>query len=110
WPGAQILTGAISESAEYYTRSIPATGATKAVLVYDAVIPSGAAVTPRIRKDDESWTALTADGTTQQGDGLVEYRFKTALSNVNEIKIKFILTGNSAARPVVRNIRLMAVI
>jgi hypothetical protein len=104
------LTGAISESAEYYTRSIPATGATKAVLVYDAVIPSGAAVTPRIRKDDESWTALTADGTTQQGDGLVEYRFKTALSNVNEIKIKFILTGNSAARPVVRNIRLMAVI
>jgi hypothetical protein len=110
WPGAQLLTGTIAESAAYYSRSIPATGATKAVLVYDAVIPSGASVTAEIRKDAGSWSALTADGTTPQGDGLVEYRFKTTLSNVNSIKARITLTGTSAARPVVRNIRLMAVI
>ena len=109
-PGTQIVAGTIRSSADYYTRSIPATGASKAVLVYDAIIPSGATVTPQIRKDSAAWSALTADGTTQQGDGLVEYRFRTTLSNVDAVKIKLALTGSSAARPVVRNIRLMAVI
>ena len=101
---------AVGAAADYATRSIPARGATKAVLVYDAVIPSGATVTPQLRKDSGEWEPLTADGTTNQGDGLVEYRFKATLSNVNEVKVKLTLTGTSTARPRVSNIRLMAVI
>jgi len=110
WPGTQLISGAVGLTADYATRSIPARGATKAVLVYDAVIPSGATVTPQLRKDSGEWEPLTADGTTNQGDGLVEYRFKAALSNVNEVKVKLTLTGTSTARPRVSNIRLMAVI
>lgn len=110
WPGTQLISGAVGLTADYATRSIPARGATKAVLVYDAVIPSGATVTPQIRKDSGAWEALTADGTTNQGDGLVEYRFKAALSNVSEVKVRLTLTGTATARPRVSNIRLMAVI
>ena len=110
WPGTQLISGAVGATADYATRSIPARGATKAVLVYDAVIPSGSTVTPQIRKDSGEWEALTADGTTNQGDGLVEYRFKAALSNVSEVKVRLTLTGTSTARPRVSNIRLMAVI
>ena len=110
WPGTQLISGAVGLTADYATRSIPARGATKAVLVYDAVIPSGATVTPQIRKDSGEWEALTADGTTNQGDGLVEYRFKAALSNVSEAKVRLTLTGTATARPRVSNIRLMAVI
>ncbi|MEG2173550.1 MAG: hypothetical protein RRY29_09885 [Desulfovibrionaceae bacterium] len=110
WPGTQLIAGTLAESADYYTRSIPASGATKAVLIYDAIIPSGANVTTRIKKDDGSWVALTSDGSTQQGEGLVEYRFKSVLSNVNLVKVKLTLTGTSTARPRVRNIRLLAVI
>ncbi len=110
WPGAQLLSGTIAESADYYSRSIPAVGASKAVLIYDAEIPSGASVTPRIRKDSGAWTELSASANTPQGDGQAEYRFETPLSNVNEIKLQLSLTGTSSARPVVRNIRLMAVI
>lgn len=110
WPGTQLISGAVGLTADYATRSIPARGATKAVLVYDAVIPSGATVTPQIRKDSGEWEALTADGTTNQGDGLVEYRFKAALSNVSEAKVSLTLTGTATARPRVSNIRLMAVI
>jgi hypothetical protein len=109
WPGAQFLAGVVSQTADYYTRSIPAFGATKAVMIYDAVIPSGATVTPEIRMDDGAWESLTSDGTTQQGDGLVEYRFSAELEDVNELKARLTLTGTSAARPTVRNIRLMAV-
>lgn len=110
WPGTQVVSGKLRQTGDYFTRSIPATGATKALLIYDAVIPSGATVTPQIQKDDGAWTALTADGTTQQGDGLVEYRFKTTLANVNLLKAKLTLSGTPTARPSVRNIRLMAVL
>ncbi|WP_165071091.1 DUF4815 domain-containing protein [Desulfovibrio sp. ZJ200] len=113
WPGTQLVGGAVAQNADYYSRSIPATGATRAVLVYDALIPSGATVTPMLQMDGGEWLgpdALVLDGATQQGDGLVEYRFRSELSNVNEIKIRLSLTGASAARPQVRNIRLMAVV
>ena len=109
WPGSQLVSGAVGQSAEYATRSIVASGATKAVLIYDAVVPSGASVTARLKKDDGAWAALTADGTTPQGNGVVEFRWKTTLANVQAIKAKLTLTGTSAARPRVRNVRLLAV-
>lgn len=110
YPGTQVLSGAVGLSADYCTRSIVATNATKAVLVYDAIIPSGASVTPQIQIDGGEWESLTADGTTAQGDGVVEYRFRKTLSGNNLVKVKLTLAGTSRNRPVVRNIRLMAAI
>jgi hypothetical protein len=109
WPGAQVLAGTIAASADYYTRSIPATDASKAVLIYDAYVPSGAAVTPEIRVDDGEWTALTQTATVQQGDGLVEYTWECDLEEANLLKARFTLTGTSAARPYVSLIRFMAI-
>lgn len=57
YPGTQVLSGAVSLTADYCTRSIVATNATKAVLVYDAIIPSGATVTPHIQIDGGEWPA-----------------------------------------------------
>lgn len=110
YPGTQVLSGAVSLTADYCTRSIVATNATKAVLVYDAIIPSGATVTPQIQVDGGEWASMTADGTTQQGDGVVEYRYRTTLSSNNLVKVKLTLTGTSQNRPLVANIRLMAAI
>lgn len=108
YPGTQVLSGAVSLTADYCTRSIVATNATKAVLVYDAIIPSGATVTPQIQIDGGEWASMTADGTTQQGDGVVEYRFRKTLSDNNLVKVKLTLAGTSRNRPIVANIRLMA--
>lgn len=109
WPGSQVLAGSVQQSADYFTRSIPATGAIKAVLIYDALIPSGGGVTPEIQVDSGAWAAMEADGATQQGDGLVEYKFKHTLSGADLIKVRLTLTGTLAARPMVLNVRLMAV-
>jgi hypothetical protein len=109
WPGAQLLAGTVAATADYYTRSIPATDASKAVLIYDAYVPSGATVTPEIRIDDGEWTELTQTAAVQQGDGLVEYAWEYELATANLLKARFTLTGNSAARPYVSLIRFMAV-
>lgn len=109
WPGSQVVAGTVQASADYYTRSIPATGATRAVLMYAAEIPSGAGVTPEIQVDGGAWQSMTPAGTTQEGDGVVEYRFTHELSACDLVKVRLTLTGGISARPMVQNIRLMAV-
>ena len=106
----QLLSGSMLQTADYFTRSIVASNASKAVLIYDAIIPSGATVTPSIQIDGGSWEDLTSDGATPQDNSVVEYRFKHVLSGADLIKARLVLTGSATARPIVRNIRFMAVI
>lgn len=109
WPGSQILAGTLQQSAGYCTRSIKASGAVKAVLVYSAEIPSGASVTPEIQIDSGPWEAMTADGAVPQGDGYVEYKFKHELADADMVKARLTLSGSGAARPMLYDIRFMAV-
>lgn len=109
WPGTQVLMGMVQTSGTYYTRSIPATGAAKAVLIYDGYVPSGATVTPEIQVDSGEWMAMTSAGTTQEGNGYVEFKFTTALSGADLVKVRLTLTGNNTSRPLVYDIRLLAV-
>ncbi|CAK7044898.1 MAG: hypothetical protein DELT_02987 [Desulfovibrio sp.] len=109
WPGAQLLTGEVSQSDDYYSRSIPAIDATRAILIYDALIPSGTTVTPEIQIDSGEWQAMNSTGAVNQGDGVVEYSFAFSLSEATLAKCRFTLTGTSSARPSVRNIRFLAI-
>lgn len=109
WPGTQVLMGMVQTSGTYYTRSIPATGAARAVLIYDGYVPSGATVTPEIQVDSGEWTAMTSAGTTQEGDGYVEFKFTTTLSGADLVKVRLTLTGSNTSRPLVYDIRLLAV-
>ncbi len=108
YPGTMLVLGEVAESADYYTRSIPAGYAVKAILIYDAIIPTGAAVTPELRVDSGEWQAMTQQSAVNQGDGLVEYHFGLDLSGADLVKARLTLTGTGTARPRVRNIRLMA--
>ena len=110
WPGTQLIAGTVARTGTYYTRTIPATGATSLTLVYDAYIPSGATVTPEYQVDGGDWTAMTAKGTTQEGDGNVEYSWHVAISDVDTAKVRLTLTGTTAARPMVCGIRMMATV
>lgn len=107
-PGAQLLAGRLMESADYYSRSITAAGAVKATLIYDALIPPGATVTPQIQLDSGEWRDIPQTGATKGDNGMVEYTRSLAIENVSLLKARFTLTGSTSARPLVRNIRLLA--
>lgn len=107
-PGTQVLAGRLRTSAVYQPRAVPAVNATRAVLVYEALVPSGAAVTPELRADAGEWSAMTASGTAQQGDGWVEFRFTAELSGADEVRYRLTLAGTSLARPQVRNLKFLA--
>ena len=109
WPGCQLLAGRVGTTGTYCTRAVTARDATSASLIYDAVIPSGASVTPEIRIDDGDWAALEDAGSTRGDDGAVEFRFRKSLGGAQRIRVRLTLRGTSQARPVVRNVRLLAV-
>jgi hypothetical protein len=108
WPGAQLIAGTVGASGTYYARSIPALDAVRAVLIYDAVIPGGASVTPEIQVDGGDWEVLEDPATVPQGDGVVEYSYSADLAGAQLAKLRLTLTGSTQARPSVRNIRFLA--
>ena len=109
WPGCQLLAGRVGTSGTYCTRAVTARAATSASLIYDAVIPSGASVTPEIQLDGGDWAALDNAGSTRGDDGAVEFRWRKSLSGAQLVRVRLTLRGTSQARPIVRNVRLLAV-
>lgn len=109
WPGSQILAGSLQAEGSYYARSVKATGATKAILIYCAEIPSGASVLPEIQLDGGEWQAMTAEDTVPQGDGYVEYTFTHTLDQNDMAKLRLTLKGSLLARPMLYGLRFMTV-
>lgn len=109
WPGSQILAGSVESEGTYYARSVKATGAAKAILIYCAEVPSGASVVPEIQLDSGEWEAMTPEATTPQGDGYVEYTFSHELDQNDLAKLRLTLKGSLLARPMLYGLRFMTV-
>lgn len=107
-PDTRILVGTTGTTGTYYSRSIPATNATKLSVIYDATVPSGSSVKPEVQVDSGEWEEIPATGNTIGDDGAVEFRFSKAISGAAMAKMRLTLTGTLAARPTVRNIRFLA--
>lgn len=107
FPGTQLLVGAVGTLGTYYSVAVEAQTATKAVVIYDAYIPSGANVTPQLQVDAGSWEDVTQESAIPQGNEVVEYKFTKALTDAQKVKLKLTLQGTSSARPEVSNIRLL---
>ncbi len=112
-PGTQLVAGVVDTAAQYVSRAIDAdaTGVDVTV-IFDAIIPPGAGVTPAISGVDvgDSWVNATQVGTAKPlGDGVFEYEYR--LENVEEARIRtrLSLTGTVPARPLVSNLRVSVV-
>lgn len=109
WPGSQLLVGSLQAEGTYYARSIKATGAAKAILIYSAEVPSGASILPEIQLDGGEWQAMTTGDATPQGDGYVEYTFTHELAQNDLAKLRLTLKGSLLARPMLYGLRFMTV-
>lgn len=110
YPGALSVLGNLDESAVYVTRQIPA-GTSKTIkVIFDALIPGSAAVAVAYETATAGvFTTLTSPAAVQLGDGLVEYSYSSGSVTVANTRIRLTLTGNTANRPRVRNLRVVVV-
>lgn len=111
-PGSQLVAGVVGSQASYVTRAIPATSGTRLRVVYEADIPSGAAVTPSWKGSNlgATFTSIPMVTSVMVDSGFREYTFEqTGLSGLTWVQVQLALQGNCAARPRVRNLRCYVV-
>jgi hypothetical protein len=109
FPGVQLVSGQVSETAEYISRAIPAGNASRVRVIFEALIPAGASVAVAASGVDagDAWQAVAYKSATAMGDGWMEMAHELASISEAMVKVKLTLGGNSAARPRVRNLRVI---
>lgn len=113
YPGTQIVQGEVRASGTYISAAIDADAAGCTVkVIYDAIVPSGATVTPEVSGVDvgDAWLSLTPIGVPKliNGDlGLYEFQFERTGVTEARVRTKITLTGSPTARPRVRNLRVI---
>lgn len=109
FPGVQLVSGQVSETADYISRAIPAGNASRVRVIFEAMIPAGASVAVMASGVDagDVWQAVAYQSSTAMGDGWMEMSHELASISEAMVKVKLTLGGNSAARPRVRNLRVI---
>ena len=110
-PGTQLVVGHVAVSAEYVSRAITGGASVRIKAVFDALIPGGAGVALQYKGGDvgDAWISLPYASSTAIGDGFMEMTHE--ITGVNEalVQIKLTMTGTSAARPRIKNLRFMTI-
>ena len=108
-PGAQLIVGTVSESANYITRAIPGGANVRVKVIYEALVPSGAGVAVSYKGPDsgDTWVAISNPATRPVDDGFVEFVHEMSGITEDSLQAQIVLTGTSAARPVVRDLRVI---
>ena len=107
--GTQVIVGTVGETAEYVTRAITGGSNVRIKVIYEAFIPSGSSVSAGFKGVDTSdtWAAIPVTLTANLDDGWLELTHE--VTNVTEAMVhsKLTLHGSSAARPRIRNLRMI---
>lgn len=111
YPDIQLVAGAIETTSDYVSRAIEGGSSVRVKAVFDANIPSGASVAVKYKGGDigDTWTELPYVSATPGDNGFFEITHEASGVNEQLVQIKLELTGTSAARPRVRNLRFMTI-
>lgn len=109
WPGSQLVVGTVDDESLYVSRAIPAGQDAKVRVIFDALIPSGAAVAVAVAGIEPGSLWADADFVEARpvGDGFVEHVYEVASIDADMVRVKLALTGSTAARPLVSNLRVI---
>lgn len=110
-PGAQLVVGQVQASATYVSRAIKGGSNVRVKVVFDGNIPGGSSVALHCKGGDvgDSWVTIPYVSATQGDDGFMEVTHEVTGVNENFIQIRMTLTGTTAARPIIRNLRFMTI-
>lgn len=109
--GTQALLGNLSETGTYITRAIPCAANARVTATFEALLPGGSSVTVEFQKADGTWQAVTLTSSTPVGDSWIEYVYTVSsfTAGGTSTRARITLTGAAAARPQVRQLRLVVI-
>nr|WP_281720007.1 DUF4815 domain-containing protein [Nitrosomonas nitrosa] len=109
WPGTQLVSGTIASTGDYVTRAIPAGAGSTVKAIFEAIVPNGANVEAYYKGTDvgDTWASLPVIATASVDDGYVEFVCEAASVDEAMVQVKLVLSGTPAARPYVRDLRVI---
>ncbi|GHU28688.1 hypothetical protein AGMMS50256_11580 [Betaproteobacteria bacterium] len=109
YPGSQLIVGQVEAAGDYISRAIPAGDNSRARVIFDAQIPGGASVEVAAAGIDESddWQDLSFVSSQPLDGGWGELVYERTGLSETMLRVKLSLSGSTAARPRVRNLRVI---
>lgn len=109
FPGAQLIAGAQATQADYVARAVPGGVGVTVKVIYEANLPSGSAVDVFYKGADlaDVWDDVPVDSVTAMDDGFFEFEHIVSGVTETQVQTKLRLYGSPAARPRVRDLRVI---
>ncbi|TRX75278.1 DUF4815 domain-containing protein [Pseudomonas mangiferae] len=106
-PGTSLVAGTLGNNQTYITRAIPAGVAQRLTVVYDAILPPGCSVVAHYRVDTGPWQVCNAPTAAGADNEAMELTSVTPGVTGANVRVRLTLTGSPAARPRVRDLRVI---
>lgn len=112
FPGTQLVYGVIGSSGTYVSRAVPGGNPVRVKTILEAIVPSGATLLVEYKGQDvgDAWTTLPQTSTRAVDDGFTELINElSGVNEVNGVQIRLTMTGTTAARPRIRDLRVIVI-
>jgi hypothetical protein len=109
WGGTELVHGAIGTTGTYFTRAMPAGSDSRVRVIFDALLPPGSSVDVDISGTDisDTYASMPAVGSVAMDNGWREYTYETPDIDEAMVRVRVTLHGTAAARPYLRNVRML---
>ena len=109
YPGTQVVAGTLASTGDYVSRAVPAGPSVIVKVIFEAQVPSGATIDVFYKGQDvsDTWLPISVASTSPADDGFVEFIHQVAGVNEVTVQVKIVLNGTPAARPAVRDLRVI---
>ncbi len=109
--GSQALYGNLGETGAYVSRAVPCAAGAKVSCTFESLLPGASSVLVEFEKSDGTWQTVTLTSSSPVGDGWVEQVHTVAnfAAGGTTTRVRLTLTGTAAARPQLRQLRLVVI-
>ena len=109
--GSQAVYGNLGETGTYVSRAVPCAANAKVSCAFEALLPGASSVLVEFETSTGTWQTVALTSSSSAGDGWVE-RIHTVASFTaggTTTRVRLTLTGSAAARPQLRQLRLVVI-
>jgi hypothetical protein len=108
-PGSQLVAGVVASTGDYATVAVPGGTAVTMEVILDALVPSGATLQVQWRGDSvgDVWADFPAPTQSPADNGFTEFVYTQTGITKPLLRAHIVLNGTPAARPRVRDLRVI---
>lgn len=109
--GTQAVLGNLGETGTYISRAVPCAAGAKVSCTFEALLPGASSVLVEFETSSGSWQTVSLTSSSAVGDGWVEQIYTVAnfAAGGTTTRVRLTLTGAAAARPQLRQLRLVVI-